>query len=86
MTASMREDQVVALLASIRMAEEAALIAGEARIAQIDAVMRGFATATPRCPACGSEDLANASTHGGNAGDRICKRCEHPFTLETPTS
>lgn len=81
----MREDQVVALLASLRMAEEAALLAGEARISQIDAVMRGFAAGPDRCPVCGSQELANASTHGGNAGDRICKRCEHPFTLETKT-
>lgn len=79
---SMREDQIVALLASLRAAEEAALLAGEARISQIDAVMRGFATAAPRCPLCGCEDLADASTHGSNRGDRICKRCSHSFTLE----
>lgn len=82
---NMREDQMVALLASLRAAEEAALMAGEARIAQIDAVMRGFATAAPRCPVCASEDLADASTHGSNRGDRICKRCSHAFTLEIPS-
>lgn len=84
----MKPDQIVALLASLRMAEEAGIASAEARIAQIDAVMRGFSNqqAAIRCPVCGSEDLANADTHGGRV--RICRLCDHAFNLadqENPT-
>lgn len=81
----MREDQVVALLSALRMTLEALGVAIEAAISQVDAVMRGFSSAKPRCPLCGCEDLADASTHGSNRGDRICKRCSHAFTLEIPS-
>ena len=78
----MNLDQVVALLAAIRMAEEAAMAAGEARIAQIDAVMRGLSRekAAERCPVCGCEDLANADTQAGRA--RVCAVCGHSFALD----
>lgn len=78
----MKPDTVIALLAAIRMAEEAAMAAGEARIAQIDAVMRGLSPekAAERCPVCGCEDLANADTHAGRA--RLCAVCGHSFALD----
>lgn len=78
----MKVDTVIALLASLRMAEEAALAAGEARIAQIDAVMRGLSLekAGERCPVCGSEQLANADTQAGRA--RVCAVCGHSFALD----
>ena len=78
----MKLDQVVALLASLRMAEEAALAAGEARISQIDAVMRGLSLekAGERCPVCQSETLANADTQAGRA--RVCAVCGHSFALD----
>lgn len=79
---TMTPDQIVALLASLRMAEEASIAGAEARIAQIDAVMRGFSNeqAAIRCPVCRSTDLANADTHAGMF--RVCNVCTHSFALE----
>lgn len=80
----MKPDQIMALLASLRMSIEAQMAANEALLAQVDAVMRGFSSeAALRCPVCRSEDLANADTQAGPA--RVCNLCAHSFALEAPT-
>lgn len=78
----MKPDQIVALLASLRMSIEAQMAQSEALLSQVDAVMRGFsnAAAALRCPVCGSERLINADTLDGPA--RVCDVCTHSFAIE----
>lgn len=82
MSANIREDQTVALLASLRASIEAVMAQCDALLIQVDAVMRGYSNqaAAITCPVCGSEDLANADTHAGRA--RVCNVCTHSFRLE----
>lgn len=80
----MKSAHIIGFLAAMREQQVAVVAQAEAQIVQIDALVAMLSTEDrPRCPMCGSEDLADATTHSGNRGDRVCKACTHPFTLET---
>lgn len=81
----MKSQHLIGFLTAMREQQVAVLAQAEAQIVQIDALVAMLSTEDrPRCPECGSEDLADASTHGANRGDRVCKSCTHSFTLEMP--